>query len=199
MSRPEQERPSSAARRWLRRAAPASLLVAAACALGAGGAGATTLPVAPVYLDATSAYQGLQVMPATITYTGDGTGFLGGASARNRSSGIRWTRWTSSRAYGTGFNQLNDCIPFCARGTFHRFRVRIEMWRARRLGGTLVFTRMTIFYLRRRPRGEPRHYTFTDTYHAGGYGWGPPDAAGYCVNTSGFAPQPTCRNIHSLP
>lgn len=160
------------------------------------------LPVSPVYLQATAADNGLQVKPATITYTGDGTGLLAGAHARGQRSGIRWTRWTAHGALGTGFNQLNNCTPSCAGGTFRRYPVKIEMWRPRKLGATLVFTRLTIFYKNGPPPGEPHHYTFTDSYtrgNGGGYGWGPPDEQGYCVNTNGLKPFADCKNIHSLP
>lgn len=178
-----------------------TILVAAAASLAAGGAiaSAAPLPVSPTYVQATAAYHGLQVRPANITYTGDGTGFLGGANARHRSAGIRWRKWTNHIALGRGFNQLDNCRPSCAGGTFHAFRVKIELWRPRTLGRRLVFTRLTIFYRTRPPRGEPRHYTFTDTYSSGGYGWGPPGEQGYCVHTHGLQQAPTCRNIHSLP
>lgn len=196
-----QNRPESAWRNRVPINLLALVVVVAAIVVTAAGASASgTLPVSPTYLDATTAYDGLQVKPATITYTGDGTGFLGGAHARNRNSRIHWTKWTAHRALGTGFNQLNDCNPDCAGGTFHGFRVKIELWRPRTLAGTLVFTRMTIFYENRHPPGEPRHYTFTDTYRAGGgYSWGPPDEQAYCVNTYGRPPAAGCRNIHSLP
>jgi hypothetical protein len=177
-------------------------LIALACGVGAPAASAAALPVSPVYLNASSAYEGLRVRPATITYTGDGTGLLGGAKVRTPSASIAWSQWTATRAFGSGFNQLNDCIPYCAHGHFHGYPVGIEMWRPRSLGGLLVFTRMTITYKARRPRGEPPHYTFTDTYRpgaSGGYSWGPPDAEGYCTDTHGVPPQPSCRNIHSLP
>jgi hypothetical protein len=123
-------------------------------------------------------YNGLQVEPARITYMGDGSGFLGGAVARDQNSGITWATWASNVAVGTGFNQLNDCNPSCAGGRFHGYAVKIELWRPRTLAGTFVFTRMTVFYKKGSPQGEPRHYTFTDTYSGGsggGYGWGPPD------------------------
>lgn len=171
-------------------------------AIAAGASAAASLPVSPTYLSATAAYNGLQVEPARITFTGDGSGFLSGAHARDQSSGIRWTKWTRRLALGTGFEQLNDCSPSCAGGTFHGFPVRIELWRPQTVGGTLVFTRMTIFYTKAPPRGEPRHYTFTDIYRQGGrpgYSWAPPDDQGYCVNTGGLKPAAGCTNIHSLP
>ncbi len=176
----------------------ATLLAVLTVAGAARAASSPPLPLSPAYLNATGAY--LQVEPARITYTGDGTGVLGGASARTGSSAIHWTSWTAARAKGTGYNQLNDCRPDCAGGTFHLFRVRIELWRPRRIAGRLVFTRLTIVYTGRRPGGEPRHYTFTDVYRrGGGFSWGPPGAEGYCVHTYGLRPAAGCRNIHALP
>ncbi|MHB8491629.1 MAG: hypothetical protein ACYDA6_05360 [Solirubrobacteraceae bacterium] len=180
----------------------ALLVLATAGVLAAGASASGTLPLSPTSLNASNTSNGLQVKPTTIIYTGDGTGFLGGASARARHSGIKWTKWTTTVALGKGFNQLNDCSPSCAGGTFHGYPVRIEQWRPRMLGGVLVFTRMTLFYGKSRPPGQPRHYTFTDTYSVGtggGYGWGPPDELDYCTHTHGFKPAAGCSNIHSLP
>src|SRR6202035_4610583 len=114
-------------------------------------------------------------------------------------SGIHWSKWTSRVALGTGFDQLNDCIPFCARGTFQGYAVKIALWRPRTLAGTLVFPRLTIFYKHGRPKGEPHHYTFMDSYTGSGYSWGPPDEQGYCVHTHGLKPAAGCKNVHSLP
>jgi hypothetical protein len=194
--------PDNANRRGRVIKALAPLIVLTAIGVVAGDASASgTLPVSPTSLSATTAHGGLQVKPAMIIYTGDGTGLLAGANVRNRQSGIDWTKWTSDLAFGTGFNQLNNCEPDCAGGTFSGYPVKIELWRPRTLHGTLVFTRMTIFYERDRPRGEPSHYTFTDTYTGGlgGYGWGPPDEQGYCVNTGGQPPAAGCQNIDTFP
>jgi hypothetical protein len=176
-------------------------VLAAAGVIAASAAGAGSPPVAPTFLGATAANQGLAVRPPAITYTGDGSGFIGGASSRNPKSKIHWRKWTSKRAIGIGYNQLNDCQPSCADGTYHGYRVRIALWRSRTVRGVLVFTRMTIFYVKGRPRGEPRHYTFTDLYTSSppGFGWGPPSEQGYCTHTLGLKPAAGCRNIHSLP
>jgi hypothetical protein len=182
-------------------AALATLLALIACAAGVASA-SSPLPLSPVYLNATAAYNGLQVRPSRIYYTGDGTGFLGGRKARDQHSRLRWSAWTRRLARGTGFDQLDDCNPFCARGHFHGFPIRIELWRPRTLAGTLVFTRMTIWYTARRPQGAPPHYTYTDTLTARGsrgYSWWPPSEQGYCVNTQGLKPEPQCKNIHALP
>lgn len=179
----------------------AAVLAVLLVAVGASASGA--LPVAPVSLGASAASNGLQVKPASIVYTGDGTGLLGGANLRNRHSGIAWSKWSANVAVGTGFNQLNNCEPSCAGGKYHGYAVKIEMWRPRTLAGTLVFTRMTIFYEKGRPPGQPRHYTFTDSYESagaglGGYGWGPPSGQA-CTGAYGLKPAAGCKNIHSLP
>jgi hypothetical protein len=89
--------------------AAALLMIATIGVLAAVAAASGSLPVSPTYLDASQAYDGLQVEPARITYTGDGSGFLGGAVARDQNSGIIWAKWASNVAMGTGFNQLDDC------------------------------------------------------------------------------------------
>lgn len=158
------------------------------------------LPLSPVDVGVTSANNGLQVKPRVIIYTGDSSGFLGGANLKGARSSILWTTWNSTRALGSGFNQLDDCEPSCAGGKFHRYPVKIEMWRPRNVARTLVFTRLTIFYEKGRPSGEPAHYTFTDLHFApGGFGWGPPSAYGYCTHTQGQKPSAGCQNIHVLP
>lgn len=174
--------------------------VSLALVLAVGASASGTLPLAPVSLGASGASDGLQVEPKTIVYTGDGTGFLGGASVRNRRSAIDWSKWTAEVARGTGFDQLDDCEPSCAGGRFHGYAVKIELWRPRTVAGTLVFTRMTIFYEKSRPPGQPHHYTFTDIYEAAGagFGWGPPSAQA-CTGAYGVEPAAGCKNIHSLP
>lgn len=194
--------PDNANRRGRVIKALALLTLVFAIVVPADASASGSLPVSPTFLGATTAYDGLQVKPAAIAYTGDGTGFLGGPNVRNRKSGIDWTKWTTDVALGSGYNQLNNCTPSCAGGTFHGYSVKIEMWQPRTLSGTLVFTRMTIFYKHDHPPGARSHYTFTDTYTpgtGGGYGWGPPSEQDYCVNTYGQPPAAGCKNIHTLP
>jgi hypothetical protein len=194
--------PDNANRRRRVIKALAPLVLLAAIVVAPDASASNTLPVSPTFLSATTAYGGLQVKPATITYTGDGTGLFAGANVRDRQSGIDWTKWTSDLALSTGFNQLNNCEPDCADGTFSGYPVKIEMWRPQTLHGTLVFTRMTIFYKHNHPSGAQSHYTFTDTYTGGiggGYGWEPPSEEGYCTNTYGQPRAAGCKNIHTLP
>jgi hypothetical protein len=168
-------------------------LVLAPAAVGAK----PRLPVIPTGQDATGQF--LKVRPPSLFYTGDATGAIAGAHIRGRNSAIRWTSWTPDAARGDGYDQLNDCRPDCARGKYHGYPAKIVAWRPRRLHGVLVFTRLTLFYLRSIPYGKFRHYTFTDEFEHGGFGFDPPDAKDYCSHRDGLAPDPGCRNIHSLP
>jgi hypothetical protein len=153
----------------------------------------TKLPRAPTELN--TGAKDLAVRPQDIYYTGDGTGLLTGSTLR---SGIRWSSWTAGTALGTGENQINNCKPSCAGGTFTAYPVRLEMWKPATLHGVLVFTRLTLWYTGRRPAGEPAHYTFTDLY-SGGWGFSPPDASGYCTHTDGQPRSAGCANINALP
>jgi hypothetical protein len=90
-------------------------------------ASAYSLPRLPTELVGAA---GLQVRPAVVGFTGDGTGFLGGftgASSVGRPSRevlewagrMRWSTWTSTEASGTGAVWSNNGEPDDARGTFY--------------------------------------------------------------------------------
>ena len=70
-------------------------LVSATVASSAG-----SLPLAPVSLNASGAYNGLQVKPATIVYTGDGTGFLGLFSFFGGIAMVLWSLCSTRRGVG---------------------------------------------------------------------------------------------------
>jgi len=59
-------------------------------------------------------------------------------------SGLRWSHWTRQDAAGTGAAHLNDCVPSCAAGHFHTYRVALELTRPRTCGKrrVLQFTRL---------------------------------------------------------
>src|SRR5919206_4619957 len=63
----------------------------------------------------------LRVRPAKISYTGDGTGIVGGfdgTSARHPGH-LRWLSYTRRDGRARGLLWLDDCEPSCAEGTFH--------------------------------------------------------------------------------
>lgn len=69
-----------------------------------------------------------QLRPAVISYTGDGTGLVGGRDGRSvRHPGhLRWKRYTRRRGIGRGLLWLNDCRPSCAGGRFHSTPVKVR-------------------------------------------------------------------------
>src|SRR5437762_13262759 len=40
---------------------------------------------------------------------------------------LHWTRWAASIATATGIAHRNDCVPDCAGGRFHTFRVSVRL------------------------------------------------------------------------
>jgi len=42
---------------------------------------------------------------------------------------------------------LNDCVPYCAAGHFHRYRVNVVLWRPAAAGpGSQRYTSVTLLY-----------------------------------------------------
>ncbi len=67
-----------------------------------------------------------QVQPGQIVLAcADGGAYL---------SGLHWTSWQSV-ARGSGLWRINDCTPYCARGTFHRFPAIVTLRRLEPLPG----------------------------------------------------------------
>jgi hypothetical protein len=71
-----------------------------------------------------------QVRPATISYTGDGTGIVGGLDGTSvRHLGhLNWTTYNSGEGLAVGLVWLDNCTPDCAQGRFsaHRVHVRVS-------------------------------------------------------------------------
>ena len=64
------------------------------------------------------AAQYMEVQPKQITDSGDGSGYV---------KDITWTGWGGAQAFGTGTQELNDCNPNCAQGTFTGYPARITL------------------------------------------------------------------------
>jgi len=74
---------------------------------------------------------------------------------------IHWYHWAGQKARGRSSRAYaNDCLPSCAAGHFHRYRVRILLRRVRFCSRTGVdeFTRMRITFRGRKWSG-PRRFT----------------------------------------
>ncbi|QNP68408.1 hypothetical protein IAG44_02250 [Streptomyces roseirectus] len=74
----------------------------------------------------------------------------------SRLTSLRWTRWDSSEARGHGVNVVNDCVPYCAAGTFRAYpvTVRLHAPKARH------YTEVTLTFTAGAPDRTPRTVTY---------------------------------------
>jgi serine/threonine protein kinase len=88
-------------------ASPSSSLIAVTvCAFPADGC---NLPGAAQYME---------VRPTTITDSGDGTGVV---------KDLVWSNWGSAQATATGTQEVNDCNPNCAQGTYTGYAATVTL------------------------------------------------------------------------
>jgi hypothetical protein len=85
-----------------------------------------------------------QVRPRSFTLAcADGNDYL---------SGLRWTSWAPGLASATGLQTVNDCVPYCAAGHFHRYPVDAVFWGSAAAGpGSQRYTKITLLYPGARP------------------------------------------------
>ena len=107
------------------RALRATLVVSAAL-LTAGGSAAAATGLPKVLTQDTPAFQ---IRPAVISYTGDGTGYVGGpdGTSVHRLGHLRWTTYNRREGDATGLVWLDNCTPDCARGMFTASKVRVRV------------------------------------------------------------------------
>jgi hypothetical protein len=84
------------------------------------------------------------VRPASIGYTGDGTGIIGGSdgSSARHPGHLRWTTYTHRQGIASGAVWIDDCRPDCADGTFRKVPADVHVFRPRH--GR--FTRLLLTY-----------------------------------------------------
>jgi hypothetical protein len=116
------------------------LLIAAVAAAGLTASTALAANPLPTLLTG-SGENAFAVRPATINYTGDGSGVLGRFPSKNKGF-LRWTSWGPQAAMATGTVWLNDCQPSCAGGQFRAYNVRLTADHVR----GAHFTQMTLRY-----------------------------------------------------
>jgi hypothetical protein len=94
-----------------------------------------------------------KVKPTTIVYTGDGSGLFAGAKQVSKTNfgAIHWSKWTKTKAAGSGGNWLNDCKPDCARGKFHGYPVTLKLSKPKVVAGKDIFTQMVVTYTQTLP------------------------------------------------
>ncbi len=71
---------------------------------------------------------------------------------------LRWRSWEGRVARAVGVALANDCVPYCARGRFHRLPARVKLSGLKRCSniGRYVYTRLRLRMGGRLPRGIPR-------------------------------------------
>ena len=112
----------------------------------------------------------LKAKPASIVYTGDGSAFLaGGPKSNHRAKPLNWSSWTATAGTGSGFNWVNNCNPNCAGGTFHRFAVKLDAYRPRKVGGHLIFSRLRVTFTGKAPKHSSSSEVWKVVHQSGGY------------------------------
>jgi hypothetical protein len=102
--------------------------------------------------------------------TRPGSFTLACADGNDYLTALSWTSWTPALASGYGTEVINDCVPYCAAGHFHRYPVLAVLWGNAALHGnpgTLRYTKVTLIYTGTRPKvfnGHPG--TVTDSLWA---------------------------------
>jgi hypothetical protein len=90
--------------------------------------------------------QRAQVKPGSLT--------LACADGNNYLAHLSWSSWTSSSASGTGTQEVNDCVPYCAAGKFRGYPADVVFWRSEPVPGhpgQRYFSRVTLLYPGARP------------------------------------------------
>jgi hypothetical protein len=139
-------------------------LIGVTVALTAAVAATTALAAVPGVTSEGSAPP--KVKPATILYTGDGSGFFAGAKQVSKTNfgKIHWSKWTKKKAVGSGANWLNDCKPNCAKGKFHGYPVTLKLTTPKKVAGKNIFTRMTVTYTQNLPAHAVKTTTWKVTH-----------------------------------
>jgi hypothetical protein len=72
-------------------------------------------------------------------------------------TGMHWKHWGRQSATGDGIAHLNDCIPFCAAGHFHKYAARVKLMSAHycRKEKVTQFRRIQITWRAQEPPDTP--------------------------------------------
>jgi hypothetical protein len=76
---------------------------------------------------------------------------------------LKWTRWTESRATGTGTEKANDCNPSCINGHFHSYPVAVVLSKATSCHKQKhkVFDDLKLTFTGKRPAQTPKTLKLT--------------------------------------
>jgi hypothetical protein len=81
----------------------------------------------------------------------------------SRLTSLRWSHWDADSAKARGRNVVNDCVPYCAEGTFHSYPVVVRLDRPERWDkqpDLRHYGRMTLTYTDGRPERLDRVETY---------------------------------------
>ena len=85
---------------------------------------------------------------------------------------LQWRGWNRAVARARGQAYANDCVPYCAVGTFHHYPVRTRAFRPRRMGGAgYAYTRLRITFTGARPEGALRTQLRKGAMRDGSFFW----------------------------
>jgi hypothetical protein len=125
-----------------RRLVPAAAAGICVAALGLGLNGAASASPAGRFSVRTVVLNCLghpQVRPGRFT--------LACADANDYLTGLAWKNWGPGLASATGVQAVNDCVPYCAAGHFHRYPVDVVLWHPAAAGpGSQRYTSITLLY-----------------------------------------------------
>ena len=125
-----------------RRLVPAAAAGICVAALGLGLNGAASASPAGRFSVRTVVLNCLghpQVRPGRFT--------LACADANDYLTGLAWKSWGPRLASATGVQAVNDCVPYCAAGHFHRYPVDVVLWQPAAAGpGSQRYTSITLLY-----------------------------------------------------
>ncbi|GHF40343.1 MULTISPECIES: hypothetical protein [Streptomyces] len=141
-----------------------SVLVSAAALLAAAAAPASASDVSPSRTAEELAHRKAPVLVDCLRHDqiAPREYMLACADGNNGLRGLRWKEWTARAAHGTGEQVANDCVPDCAGGRFHTFRVKVEVYRpVHRAGKAPYFSRLKVVYLDERPAGSGPSQTYS--------------------------------------
>jgi hypothetical protein len=134
------------------------LFAVALVAVVAGTANAVGAGRLPYFVGCSPSHS--QIRPRSIVVAcGDGNFYV---------TGIKWSRWDATTAFGIGTGHQNDCRPDCAGGHFHTYLVSIHLSRPVACkSGRREFTRLTYRFLSRKPPRVLRGDTVREPFFSG--------------------------------
>jgi hypothetical protein len=86
------------------------------------------------------------VRPISISYTGDGTGNL---------VRLKWKNFGGPTASATGIDQVNDCTPDCANGSWHNLAGRVTLIAPIACHGSTIYSAVRIVHPTSRETSGP--------------------------------------------